>query len=107
MNALAESARRRLEEMGYQNVRYFVGDGSAGWPEAGLVFDRILVTAGAPRVPEPLTRQLADGGILIIPVGDGGVQTLIRVERHGETVRETPSLACRFVPLVGAHAWGG
>ena len=66
--SLARQAADRLHELGCDNVRVVVGDGSEGWPEAAP-FDRILVTAGAPAVPETLLSQLADGGRLVIPVG--------------------------------------
>lgn len=117
VHALADYARRRLGAMDVRNVRFFVGDGSKGWPRDDPwdgprsparepLFDRILVTAGAPDVPRPLLAQLADGGILVVPVGDGESQTLIRVEKKGPAdVETTRLLDCRFVPLVGAHAW--
>jgi protein-L-isoaspartate(D-aspartate) O-methyltransferase len=106
--ALTDFARKRLEALEIRNVRYLVGDGSAGWPEgSGPVpkFERILITAGTPEVPPPLLAQLADGGILIAPVGASDSQILVRVVRHGESFRQAELLACRFVPLVGAHAW--
>ena len=94
--------------MDIRNVRYFVGDGSAGWPAEGShmpEFDRILVTAGTPAVPQPLLSQLADGGILVAPVGDSESQILVRLVRRGAMFRETALLGCRFVPLLGTHAW--
>jgi protein-L-isoaspartate(D-aspartate) O-methyltransferase len=88
-------------------VRYFVGDGSGGWPaeRGGVKFDRILVTAGTPTVPQPLLGQLAEGGIMVVPVGEKDTQMLVRVERKGEEVRETELMGCRFVPLVGKWGW--
>ncbi|HUO08255.1 MAG TPA: protein-L-isoaspartate(D-aspartate) O-methyltransferase [Phycisphaerae bacterium] len=107
--ALAEGARRRLEAMEVRNVRYFVGDGSAGWPaeEGGEpeMFDRILVTAGAPEVPAPLVEQLRTGGVLIVPIGRGETQTLVKVVKLPQGLEQTEVLACRFVPLLGRHAW--
>jgi protein-L-isoaspartate(D-aspartate) O-methyltransferase len=114
--ALGENARRRLDGLGYLNVRYFIGDGSRGWPENlvtdGLptsdgrpLFDRILVTAVAPNVPAPLMDQLQDGGIMIVPVGTAEGQSLLRITRHGENFERMPILGCRFVPLVGTHGW--
>ncbi len=106
--ALATFARHRLAALDFHNVQFLVGDGSGGWPaESGAApeFERILVTAGTPAVPLPLRAQLSEGGILVAPVGASDSQTLVRVVRHGADFRETPLLACRFVPLVGAHAW--
>jgi protein-L-isoaspartate(D-aspartate) O-methyltransferase len=104
--ALAERARNRLAVLGYANVTVLVGDGSAGLP-AFAQYDAILVGAGAPRVPEALKAQLADGGRLAIPVGPQGFQTLIVVCRRGEEFVETVREACVFVPLVGREGWPG
>jgi protein-L-isoaspartate(D-aspartate) O-methyltransferase len=107
--ALADFARHRLEAMEIRNVEYLVGDGSAGWPVGadGKVsqFERILVTAGVPAVPPPLREQLADGGLMVIPVGPADSQVLKRLERRGSAFQETGLFACRFVPLLGAYAW--
>jgi protein-L-isoaspartate(D-aspartate) O-methyltransferase len=80
---LAEAAQRRLLELGYDNVAIIAGDGSGGLPDRAP-FDAILVAAGGDRVPEPLKRQLAVGGRLVIPVGGEGVQSLLCVTRIGE-----------------------
>lgn len=105
--ALADAARQQLAALGISNIEIVVGDGSMGWPSAGEVpqFDRILVTAGAPRLPDPLLVQLADGGILIAPIGDTESQILTRVTRRGAELQAAPLLACRFVPLVGEQGW--
>jgi len=110
--SLGELARGRLEAMGISNVHYFIGDGSAGWPEGlwyedrPVLFDRILVTAGAPQVPEPLIAQLKTGGAMVVPVGDGESQTLRRVVKLAAgRIEESDSLGCRFVPLVGEYGW--
>jgi protein-L-isoaspartate(D-aspartate) O-methyltransferase len=103
---LAGEARRRLEAMGIENVRYHVGDGTLGWDE-GAPYDGILVTAGAPEVPEPLLEQLAPEGRLVVPVGSRTDQELLLVTRDAEG-RLQPSralISCRFVPLVGAAGW--
>ncbi|MHC5055008.1 MAG: protein-L-isoaspartate(D-aspartate) O-methyltransferase [Planctomycetota bacterium] len=102
--ALAELAREALAELGYANVRHRTGDGTLGWPEEAP-FDRIMVTAGAPRVPESLKGQLADGGRLVIPVGGEGYQDLMLVTREGEGFRERVVCGCSFVKLVGAEGW--
>lgn len=108
---LAESARRRLEGMGYQNTRFCVGDGTFGWPKSlwdepgDPCFDRILVTAAAPSLPNPLINQLKTGGILLIPLGDTQEQTLVKIKKTPQGLEQSNLLACRFVPLIGQHAW--
>ena len=96
---LAREAETRLGGLGYENVHVRAGDGYAGWPEAAP-FDGILVTAAAPRIPEPLKQQLRDGGRLVVPVGEG-VQELTVVTRKGDTFREERLLPVRFVPMTG------
>jgi len=102
--ALADSAANRLRALGLDQVTVVVGDGTEGWP-AAAPYDRILVTAGAPAVPETLIEQLAADGRLVIPVGPAGLQHLTIVDRvaEGTVVREAD--ACVFVPLVGRHGW--
>jgi len=103
--ALAEQAEGVLGELGYENVRIRVGDGTVGWPERAP-FDAILVTAGAPDIPESLKDQLAeDGGRLVVPVGDRFIQKLMRVTREGDEFESEKLLSCRFVPLVGVEGW--
>jgi protein-L-isoaspartate(D-aspartate) O-methyltransferase len=104
LEQLAAEARSRLEQLAIDNVDYLVGDGSLGWTEHAP-FDRILVTAGAPAVPQTLVDQLADGGLLVLPVGPLDEQILTVVERKGDRTIERPSLACRFVKLIGKAAW--
>ena len=83
IEALASSAAERLARMGYANITVRAGDGHFGWPEAAP-FDRILVTAAPARVPEALLEQLAEGGILVAPIGEpGGVQSLVRIHKSG------------------------
>jgi len=99
---LGDMAEARLAEMGYDNVHVRVGDGTLGWPEAAP-FDAILVAAGGPDPPPSLMEQLAEGGRLIIPVGDTPrEQRLVSVERRGDDFVRTDLGAVRFVPLVGA-----
>jgi protein-L-isoaspartate(D-aspartate) O-methyltransferase len=102
--SLAGEAADRLRELGFHNVEIIVGDGTEGWP-AGAPFDRILVTAGAPRVPETLRSQLADTGRLVIPVGPPGHQRLTTVDRHGDAFETREGEGCTFVPLIGRHGW--
>lgn len=103
--ALARQARRTLDACGFARVNVRLTDGTFGWEEEAP-FDGIMVTAGAPSVPQPFLKQLGIGGRLIIPVGDRTTQMLIRVTRVGEAqFREERLLGCRFVPLVGDHGW--
>lgn len=98
---LAETARVVLTELGLaDNVDIRVGDGSVGDP-GGKLYDGILVTAAAPRIPDGLREQLADGGRLVIPVGPRDHQQLVVVERHGNEWRERSDGPVVFVPLVG------
>jgi protein-L-isoaspartate(D-aspartate) O-methyltransferase len=96
---LAEEARGRLRDLGYSNVEVRAGDGYQGWPEAAP-FDAIIVTAAAPRIPEPLKEQLRDGGRLVLPVGDEW-QELVVVTRRGDRFEERRVLPVRFVPMTG------
>jgi len=97
---LAESARERLARLGIGNVSIQLMDGTLGW-RAQAPFDAIVVSAGAPEVPEQLLEQLADGGRLVIPVGDRDEQELVRVVRRGDGFVESRHGSVRFVPLVG------
>jgi protein-L-isoaspartate(D-aspartate) O-methyltransferase len=98
---LAETARARLAELGYENVTVRTGDGYLGWKEKAP-FDAILVTAAAPEVPPPLVEQLAPGAILVIPVGpQSQIQSLLRIEKAADGTTVTRDvLPVVFVPLV-------
>jgi protein-L-isoaspartate(D-aspartate) O-methyltransferase len=102
--ALAARARAALEALGYANVWVRVGNGTLGWPDEAP-FDRILVAAGGPSVPPPLFEQLAEGGRMVLPLGDQAGQTLTLVESVGGQMRTRPCGDCHFVPLVGKYAW--
>lgn len=102
--ALAEAALERLERLGFSNVAVRVGDGTLGWPEKAP-FDGIVVSAAAPRIPPPLLEQLAEGGRLVIPVGDERQQELWQVRRRGDQFPSQTLHYCRFVPLVGRYGW--
>ena len=103
---LAAQARQRLEELGYSNIEFHVGDGSLGWP-AGAPYDAILVTAGAPRYPPPLYAQLSEGGRLVVPVGDETTQTLQVISKTENGPRIRDAGGCRFVRLIGEAGWSG
>ncbi len=100
VSELARRADRTLEELGYDNVHVRAGDGWAGWPEAAP-FDRIIVTAAAPELPQTLLDQLVAGGKMILPLGpDGGAQELILVEKTEDgRVKTRELLPVRFVPV--------
>ncbi len=102
--SLAKKAESILKELGYNNVHFNVGDGTRGWAEEAP-FDGILVTAGAPRVPEPLVAQLAEGGRLVIPVGGAWSQDLMVVRKAKGKVTEENVCGCVFVPLLGEFGW--
>ena len=101
---LAESARQVLDKLGYTNVEIHTTGEALGWPD-GAPYDAIIVTAGAPHVPDALLEQLALGGRLVIPVGSRWEQDLLRVTRRkkGNVVESLGG--CRFVPLIGKGAW--
>jgi protein-L-isoaspartate(D-aspartate) O-methyltransferase len=101
---LALRAQRVLDELGVRNVLCQVADGTTGWP-AQSPFDAIVVTAGSPSVPKALALQLADGGRMVVPVGDRAEQTLLLVRRRGDQTETVDLGRARFVDLVGPDAW--
>ena len=100
LGPLADAASARLAGLGYRNVAVRRGDGCQGWIERAP-FAAILVTAAADHVPEPLLRQLADGGRLVMPVGESFYQALRRITRTGQTFEDEKLLPVQFVPLTG------
>jgi len=102
--SLARQAKSVLDQLGVDNVSIKVMDGTLGW-RAQAPFDAILVTAGAPDVPEPLVGQLADGGRLVVPVGPRETQVLKIVERRGDRTFAHELKGACFVPLIGRHGW--
>ncbi|MCK4353058.1 protein-L-isoaspartate(D-aspartate) O-methyltransferase [candidate division WOR-3 bacterium] len=102
--SLANKAELLLQKLGYKNVFIEVGDGSQGL-QAHAPYDGILVTAGAPQIPEPLFKQLKEEGRLIIPIGDRIFQTLTKVKKiKGKLIKEK-LFDCMFVPLLGTYGW--
>jgi protein-L-isoaspartate(D-aspartate) O-methyltransferase len=102
---LAQAAIPRMRQLGFDNVKVQVFDGTVGWSE-WAPYDRILVTAGAPKVPEPLLDQLAPGGTLLVPEGQLNLQKLViyRKSQRGE-IRRKEGEGVAFVPLLGRHGW--
>jgi protein-L-isoaspartate(D-aspartate) O-methyltransferase len=103
---LAEGASRALASLGVTNVTVACRDGTLGWPEHAP-FDGIIVAAGSPDIPTPLREQLAEGGRLVIPVGDRYLQILRRHVRRGDELSREDDTPCRFVDLQGEHGWKG
>lgn len=100
---LLAAARRIFDSLNYR-IASKAGDGTVGWSEFAP-FNGIIVTAGAPEVPEPLLKQLADGGRLVIPVGDMEMQSLLIVTRKGEAFEQKEVHGFKFVPLIGKIGW--
>jgi protein-L-isoaspartate(D-aspartate) O-methyltransferase len=104
IRALMVKARQTLQELDYTNILFKAFDGTLGWAEY-QPYDAIMVTAGSPKIPQPLLDQLADDGRLIIPIGDKYSQDLIKVtNKNGNYIKENLG-GCRFVDLVGVHGW--
>lgn len=104
IRSLSEKSKSLLAELGYTNIRFNASDGTLGW-KAFAPYDGVLVTAGAPGIPDPLLDQLAEGGRLVIPIGNRYSQDLIRVKRAGNRFVEENFGSCRFVDLIGNHGW--
>ena len=104
IESLLEGARQALDGLGYTNIYLMVSDGTVGWIEHAP-YEAIIVTAGAPRIPEPLTDQLNEGGRLCIPVGDRFSQELVKVTKKNGHLLEKSLGGVRFVSLIGEHGW--
>jgi protein-L-isoaspartate(D-aspartate) O-methyltransferase len=103
---LARRADLTIRRLGYGNVHVIEQDGTLGYPPSGP-YQRIIIAAAAPAVPEPLVEQLVEGGRLVAPVGDLRVQTCIVATRNGDELQVEHSIGCVFVPLRGEHGWHG
>jgi protein-L-isoaspartate(D-aspartate) O-methyltransferase len=101
---LADAARVRLETLGYNNVQVVLGDGFVGMPDYAP-FARIVVTAAAEQVPDALIEQLADDGVMVLPLGPhAGAQSLVKLTKNKDAVSQETLIAVRFVPLVHGQA---
>ncbi len=104
ISELSFRARKVLNELGFNNINFMVGDGSVGWPDYAP-YDGIIVTAGAPETPNALINQLADKGILVIPIGGEYFQTLNVIKKYKGVITRKELFECTFVPLVGKEGW--
>ena len=104
IDTLLVQARKVFDSLHYLNIITKLDDGTNGWPEYSP-YDIIIVTAGGPKIPLPLLEQLADPGILVIPVGDRGVQDLRLVTKKEGEIKEKTIELVRFVNLIGDHGW--
>ena len=102
--ALYLQARALFDKLQFHNIVTKCADGTKGWREESP-FDAIIVTAGAPEIPDVLVKQLVEGGRLVVPVGNQHTQELIKIYRFKNKVQQTSLGGCRFVKLVGEHGW--
>jgi protein-L-isoaspartate(D-aspartate) O-methyltransferase len=103
---LADESRARLARLGYNNVTVVTGDGSRGL-EDKAPFDRIIITAAAPELPEIIVKQLKEGGIIVAPVGERFSQVVIKGRKKKGVLAEELHTPCVFVPLIGEYGWKG
>ena len=103
-NQLSESAQAVLARLGVSNVEFYIGDGSCGWPEK-KTFDRIMITAGVPQIPQPLIEQLREGGLIVAPVGGSSVQELVVGEKKKGKISQRNVCGVRFVKLIGKYGF--
>jgi len=103
---LAASAEEMLSRLGIRNVEFRVGDGSCGWLEE-RTFDRVMVTAAVPDIPPPLVAQLAEGGVMVVPVGYEGLQELMVCRKTEGEISSRSVCDCRFVKLLGEYGFKG
>jgi protein-L-isoaspartate(D-aspartate) O-methyltransferase len=104
IRALSRRARLLLDQLEYHNIALHVGDGTIGWSDHAP-YHAIIVTAGAPQVPQPLLDQLAVGGRLVIPIGDEQGQSLMRLTRTRTSFKKEQLGECKFVKLIGKYGW--
>ena len=102
--ALADRASERLKALGYENIHVVIGDGTIGLRNTAP-FDRIIITAAAPTLPQPLISQLKEGGIIVAPVGERFSQNLLKGRKVKDQLAEEYHTPCVFVPPIGEHGW--
>jgi protein-L-isoaspartate(D-aspartate) O-methyltransferase len=104
LTPVADRAIHTLDALNYKNIHVQVGDGTRGWP-AKAPFDRIMITAASPKIPDPLIEQLEVNGILLLPIGTRHAQQLLKVRKKQSGLTEEYHTPCVFVPLVGKYGW--
>lgn len=104
LEELAISARAVLASLGYRNISIQVGDGTLGWQEHAP-YDAVVVSAAGPQIPRPLLEQLKPEGNLVLPMGEEGLQSLVRIRKRSDGLNEEYLGECRFVKLKGAYGW--
>lgn len=104
IKSLADHTAELLKKMGYHNIHIKTADGTLGWEEFAP-YDRIIVTAAAPQIPDTLIKQLKNNGILAIPLGNSLAQMLTRISKEEGGIKSEDICACTFVPLVGKYGW--
>lgn len=104
IDSLFKRAEILLKELGYKNIKIKLDDGSMGWKE-NAPFNKIIITAASPRIPLPLTEQLAENGKLILPLGESFSQVLTLVEKKADKLEQHEICSCVFVPLLGKYGW--
>lgn len=104
VEALASEAKKRFEKLGYRNIKVYVKDGTEGLPEEAP-FDRIIITAATPDVPEPLCEQLKEGGIIVAPVGERYSQYMLKAIKKDKELERHYLIPVAFVPLIGKYGW--
>jgi protein-L-isoaspartate(D-aspartate) O-methyltransferase len=101
---LFATAQKTLGDLNILNVRFHIGDGTCGWPEVKQ-FDRIIITAAAPQMPQPLAEQLKIGGLAVLPLGGEYAQELVTMEKTGDGLKSKSVCGCRFVRLIGKFGY--
>lgn len=101
---LAEEAKKRFEKIGMKNIKVYVKDGTEGLTEEAP-FDRIIITAATPEIPQPLIEQLKEGGIIVAPVGERYSQYMLKAIKKGKNLERYYLIPVAFVPLIGKYGW--
>lgn len=104
LRSLSHMAEKNLQALGYNNIRYVIGDGTLGLPDKAP-YNCIIATGSLPQLPETLSAQLDENGILVAPVGGRSLQKLLCVKRIGSKVKRHDLGGCQFVPLIGQNGW--
>lgn len=104
VEALAKEAMKKFEKLNIKNIKVYIKDGTEGIPEEAP-FDRIIITAATPDLPEPLIKQLKEGGIIVAPVGERYSQHILKAIKKDEELERHYLIPVAFVPLIGKYGW--